>query len=174
MSYLVIAYPQLKPADFDQIQAFRKEHDYQFDLVEPHFTLVFPVPDFSADELISEIEKRIDGFPAFDFCLRCATINKDAFQDVYHTFLVPDEGLSKLIKLHDHLYGAKLFPHRSLDIDYIPHITVGNVKDAQACLQLVEKWNKEDFEIEGQITHLDLIHVENNSVETIHRFPLSV
>ena len=173
MALLVIAYPKFKQADFDRIQAFRLTYDFQYELVEPHFTLVFPLAaPWTADHLSAEIEKKIDGFSPFDFCLRCATINKDAFADLYHLFLVPDEGFSKILKLHDKLYDGKLFPHRSLDIDYIPHITAGNSKSSQECLEMVASWNDSEFEIWGKITHLDLIEAEGDRVRTLKQFIL--
>ena len=173
MALLVIAYPEFKQIDLDKIQTFRRAHDFQYELVEPHFTFVFPLTaPWTAENISNEIEKGIKDYPPFDFCLRCATINKDAFADLYHLFLVPDEGFSKILKLHDKLYEGKLFPHRSLDIDYLPHITAGNSKDSQECLAMVANWNSSEFEVWGRITHLDLIDSTKNRVQTVRRFQL--
>ena len=173
MPLLVVAYPEFKRADFARIQAFRKAHDFQYKLIEPHFTLLFPLAaPWTVGRLSTEIEKSIDGVSPFDFCLRCATINKDAFSDLYHLFLVPDEGFSKILKLHDKLYDGELLPHRSLDIDYIPHITAGNSTSARDCLEMVTHWNDSEFEIWGSITHLDLIEADRDRVRTLRRFKL--
>ncbi len=46
MALLVVAYPELSKSDYDRIQAFRQMHDpLYYDVVEPHFTIVFPVLD---------------------------------------------------------------------------------------------------------------------------------
>lgn len=173
MALLIVAYPEFKPVDLDRIQGFRKAHDVQYKLVKPHFTLVFPLgAPWAAENLSAEIEKGIQGIGRFEFCLRCATINKDAFADLYHLFLVPDEGFSKILKLHDKLYEGSLFPHRSIEIDYIPHITAGNSKNSRDCLDMVSSWNDGEFEIWGKIAHLDLIETDPDRVETIRRFQL--
>ena len=173
MSYLAISYPELEPNDFEKIQQFRKARDFQYKLIEPHFTLVFPTAGFQAQTFSAEITKQAAGTDPFDFCLRCATINKDAFSERYHIFLVPDEGFSKILKLHDQLYADQLSPYRSLDIDYVPHITIGNTKDPQLCLDMVNQWNQTDFEIWGQIKQLDLIESAEHQIRTVATLNLS-
>ena len=169
MPLLVIAYPELKRDDYQRIQVFRQQHDaLYYPMVEPHFTFVFPLPAvWQADPLIMEIEQQLSGTPSISFCLRCATLNKDAFKDYYHTFLVPDEGYSHVVKLHDKLYAHKLFPQRALHVDYIPHISVGNSPDPMKCLEMVAHWNQTDLAIGGHITKLDIVLYEANQVTTI-------
>ena len=44
MAYLVLAYPELTSESFDRIQSYRKDNDELFfNVVNPHFTIVFPV-----------------------------------------------------------------------------------------------------------------------------------
>jgi hypothetical protein len=98
MAYLVLAYPELRHEDFELIQDYRKNNDeLYFKIVNPHFTIVFPVFDVSQDEFINEIKQNSKDINKFDFTIRCATINKDAFNDYFHAFLVPDEGYSKFV-----------------------------------------------------------------------------
>src|SRR5688572_27047965 len=119
MAYLALAYPELTSENFDQIQDYRKRYDERFfKVVEPHFTIVFPVFDMSQDEFIREVKYQSHGFTKFDFVLRCATINKDAFSDYFHIFLVPDEGNSRIVKLHDKLYSGKLKDNLRLDLEF--------------------------------------------------------
>jgi 2'-5' RNA ligase len=174
MALLVLAYPEIAPSNYERIQEFRKLNDeLYYHVVEPHFTLVFPLPgDWKDETLITEIEKQIRGIQQFEFCIRCAALNKDAFSDTYHTFLVPDEGYSNILKLHDKLYSEKLFPHRKLQVDYIPHMGIGNSKDPLRCLEMVEYWNKTEFATEGRIAILDVANYENDSVQTIQRIYL--
>lgn len=174
MAFLVIAYPEISKADFRQIQKFRQQHDLSFRVVNPHFTLVFPVPDWKAEAFIEEITKQVRNFRSFEFCLRCATLNKDAFNDYYHVFLVPDEGYSHLIKLHDKLYTGSLFPHRALQVDFIPHVAIGNSRDPKKCLDMITYWNRRPFSITGRISVLDIIKYEKNVVETMKRIPLKM
>jgi len=172
MAFLVIAYPQLIKSDFQKIQTFRQKHDLSFRIVNPHFTLVFPVSDWKAEPFIEEIVKQSRNFRSFEFCLRCATLNKDAFNDYFHVFLVPDEGFSKVIKLHDKLYNGLLFSKRALQIDFIPHIAIGNSRDPQKCLEMISHWNHKPFAITGLIPILDIVTYEKNVVETMKRIPL--
>lgn len=174
MALLALAYPELCRSDYVQIQEFRKQHDeLYYHVVEPHFTLVFSVGNWQAEPFIAEIRKQAEGIRSFDFCLRCATVNKDAFGDYYHTFLVPDEGYSHIVKLHDQLHSDLLFSHRRLDVDFIPHIGMGNSKDPSGCIEMVRAWNDHDFAIPGRILVLDVVSFEDKVVRTIERLSLA-
>lgn len=108
----------------------------------------------------------------FDFIIRCATINKDAFSDYYHIFLVPDEGYSRIIKLHDKLYSDKLKNNLCLDLDFIPHIGIGNSIDKYTCKKMVDEWNEKDFSISGRITHLTIVNYKNSIVTELEDIEL--
>ena len=176
MALLVIAYPEITDRDYNCIQEFREHHDeLYYHVVEPHFTLVFPLRKkvkWETEAFIAEIRKQIRGVQAFEFCIRCATLNKDAFSDYYHAFLVPDEGYSKIVKLHDRLYADKLFPQRALFVDFVPHIGIGNAKDPLKCVEMVDSWNNHEFTVEGRVTALDVADHENDTVQTIQRISL--
>jgi hypothetical protein len=173
MSYLVIAYPVLKKTDFDKIQSYREINDKLFfNVVEPHFTIVFPVFDKTETQFIEEIKLKTIGIEKITFNLKCSTINKDAFSDNYHSFLVPDEGFSKIIKLHDKLYSDKLKENLRLDIDFIPHIGIGNSTDKHLCKTMVDEWNKTEFSIIGTIKELTIAKYENKTVTKIEKIEL--
>lgn len=168
MAYLVISYPELSWSDYNWIQRFRRENDpLYYSVVEPHFTLVFPVFDIEETAFVQEATKLLAGVNKIDFTLRCATINKDAFSDYYHILLVPDEGFSKIVKLHDRLYSGLFKSNLRLDIDFIPHIGIGNSLDKTVCKQWVDDWNSQDFEINGSINQIDIIEYDNNKVSTV-------
>ena len=174
MALLVLAYPEISKYDYERIQEFRKDNDeLNYRLVAPHFTIVFPLPvDLNGDTFVAEVVKQTRDFQAIDFIIRCAALNKDFSNEYYHTFLVPDEGYGKILKLHDNIYADMLFPFRLLQVDFIPHIGIGNSKEARKCLAMVEKWNKTEFAIPGRIERLDVASYENNTVQTIQRVPL--
>lgn len=173
MALLVLGYPEMSAADCSRIQVFRQVHDdLYYHVVEPHVTLVFPTFDWEAEPFVAETAKQLLGFRPFDFCLRCAVLNKDAFSDYYHTLLVPDEGYSQVVKLHDRLYADKLFSNRALHVDFIPHIGVGNSKNPQQCLQMIDSWNKDEFAIWGRMIALDVVRYEEDTVQTIQRLAL--
>ncbi|MBN8569182.1 MAG: 2'-5' RNA ligase family protein [Ignavibacteria bacterium] len=160
MKLLAVAYPELSEKDYDLIEKYRREHDSLYDIIRTHFTLVFPVRDFSEKIFTEEIKKQLQGIQPFSFTLRSATINKDAFTENYYAFLVPDEGHSNIIKLHDKLYSGRLSPYHRMDIDFIPHITIGNSINISACKKMVDDWNSNDFEITGRISSIDIVNYE--------------
>jgi 2'-5' RNA ligase len=170
MKLLVIAYPELTSHDFESIQNYRRGNDkLYYKTVNPHFTLVFPVDGFQPEDFRAEINEQISGTGIIPFVIRCATVSKDAFNDYYHTFLVPDEGLSKIVKLHDRLYSGKLYNHLRLDLDFIPHIGIGNSIDKIVCKKMTDEWNKKNFEIRGIINSADIVNYENETVTTIEK-----
>lgn len=173
MSYLLISYPDLDERDFASIQSFRKDHDaLYYSIVKPHFTFVFPVFDIPEETFIKEIKEKAKNTSCIPFVIRCATINKDAFSEMYHAFLVPDEGNSSLIRLHDKLYSGILKENHRLDIDFIPHIGIGNSNDPNVCKRMVASWNESDFEIKGTISTLTIVHYENNKVTDLDEMQL--
>ena len=167
-SLLVVNYPTISKDDLAWIQNIRQEYDeLNFRAIDPHFTLVFPLIDIDRATLISHIQQSIKDVQAFEFTLRCAILSNDAFSDYTHVFLVPDEGYSKIVKLHDRLYTAVLVDRLRLDIPFIPHIGIANSLNAQSCKELVDRLNSQQFEISGRIERLDLIWSEGDLVETI-------
>lgn len=168
MSLLVLAYPNLKEADYNWIQEFRKENDkLYFDVVEPHFTIVFPVFDKSKNEFIEEAKKQSKDYKNFDFEIKVAQVNKDSFQDCWHVFLVPEKGYGNIVKLHDKMYSGKLISNLRLNIDFIPHIGIGNSKEMMDCKNLVDKLNSSELSIKGSIEKLDVVIYEDNKIETL-------
>lgn len=172
-SLLIINYPRISPEDFNWIQSVRKQHDeLHQEIVDPHFTFVFPVFNFQAKAFINHIKQAIQEIEAFDFVLRCAVLGDDAFSDYTHVFLVPDEGYSSVVKLHDRLYTGILINELRLDIPFIPHIGIANSRNAQRCKQLVDELNAKSFEIRGKVEKLDVIWYENDKVDVIEQIPL--
>lgn len=172
MNLHVVAYPTLSPADYDRVQSVRKLYNGLFNIIEPHFTIVFSVPDMEASEFIEEIKVLSKGIAAIPFCMRCAVICKDSFSDNYDAFLVPDEGHSTLVKLHDRLYSQKLARHHRLDVSYIPHMSIAYSPDVHHVKDIVDNWNATEPPITGTISSLDIINYENRVITTIERVVL--
>jgi 2'-5' RNA ligase len=172
-SLLAIAYPNISPADLEWMQSLRQKHDALYmDIVEPHFTLVFPVFDIDEAKFVAHIEQQVREIEAFEFVIRCAVLGDDAFSDYTHVFLAPDEGYSNVVKLHDRLYTGLLTGELRLDIPFVPHIGVANSPDAKACKKLVDELNSKDFAIAGKIEIIDAIWYEDDKVGTIERILL--
>ena len=173
MALAVIAYPVLDKKDYRFIQDFRKQHDpLLYSVIEPHFTFVFPVKGMLKDDFTQEILKQSEGGGCFDFTIRCAVVNKDSFLEYSHTLLVPDEGFSSIVKMHDKLYSDLLIKEQRLDIDYIPHVGIGTSKDILQCKQMADELNKSQLEIKGLIKELTIVEFENNRIENQSIIPL--
>lgn len=172
MPHLAITYPSLAAGDLAWIQTIRQQHDPNFTLVAPHFTLVFHVFHQSATALSDHLRTALQGQQTIHFALRSALVVKDALSDNTHTFLVPDQGFGDLVKLHDKVYTGMLANELRLDIPYIPHITVATSPNATHCKRIADEINSEHVAIQGAITTIDLIEVANRTVTTVEQFLL--
>lgn len=172
MRLYVVAYPELEQADYKQIDDSRREYDRLYGMIDAHITLVFLVDDMTPEDFVAEVKKQAAGAKAFDITLRACTINKDSFSEHYFAFLVPDEGNSNIIKLHDKLYSGKLAHHHRMDIDYIPHILIATSLDKTVIMNIVNEWNAKDFEFKGRIKALDIIRFENGVTTLLDRVVL--
>ena len=173
MKYAVISYPKISKIDFDFVQNYRKVNDPKyFSMVDPHITFVFPIPNFSESEFIDEVARQSAGTAKFDFTIRCAMINQDASGEFFHEFLVPDEGYSHIVKLHDKLYSGKFFDNLRFDIDFIPHIGIGNSENVLTCKKNIDDLNSQSLIIEGSVQVLDIVKYENDKIETVETIEL--
>lgn len=173
MSLLVIAYPEIEKSDFDWIQKIRaKDDERYFNVVQPHFTLVFPVMDIAVNTFESHVKKVAKQFNEFYFVLRSAQIVKDSFSDYTDVFLVPEEGYRIFLRLHDLLYTGILENELRLDIPFIPHLGIANNLDPIKCRDLAEKLNSKGIEIVGKISTLSIVEYDFKSVRTIKEISL--
>jgi 2'-5' RNA ligase len=173
MFYLVIAYPKIEDKDLAWIQEYRKENDLRFfSVVNPHITFVFPTQGISQDDFTNEIKKQAEDIRKIDFEIKLATINKDSFGGYYHEFLVPEKGYSDIVKLHDKLYSNKLSEHLRFDIDFIPHIGIGNSDDPHISKNRIISINAQNISILGTIDQLDVVEYDNGVIKTIEKILL--
>ncbi len=173
MALLVLGYPTITEADRAWIQQVREQHDeLYYRVVDPHFTLVFPVFNMDRAAFTAHVAERVRGRRPIRFVLRCAVVVKDSFNAYTHVFLVPDEGHAEVVKLHDALYAGTLTPHLRLDIPFIPHVGVGNSTDPLACKRLADTLNGQDFCVEGVVDKVDVVWYEDNRVTPVATIPL--
>ena len=173
MAYLVVAYPNISGKDLNWIQEYRKNNDPRyFDIVNPHFTIVFAISDIAEEDFLTEIKRQVAGIKQFNFSLRVATINKDDSGECYHEFLVPDEGYSNIVKLHDKLYSGALSKYLRLDLDFIPHIGIGNSNDPLLSKKRVDELNAGILSISGSVDYVDVVKYDGGLVSTIERIKL--
>jgi hypothetical protein len=173
MAYLAVSYPKLSKEDLQWIQGYRKENDPRyFSVVDPHFTLVFGIADIDQETFITEVRKQVSGLKKFPFEIKVATLNQDDSGDYYHEFLVPDQGYSDIVKLHDELYSGVLSKYLRFDIDFIPHIGIGNSNGAMISKQRIDSLNLYGVGISGFIESVDVIEFKDGRVSTLERITL--
>lgn len=149
MYYALIHYLEKYP---EEIDLFRRSHDPRFDITKPHLTFVFPIKEkIDEDELIEHIKTIICEQKAFDFTLSGIQRSWDDL-----VFLLVDQGKDKIIKLHDDLYSNTLRPFLRADIEYIPHLTLGELKESKT----LEEAQKLNINFSTKLNRLTLIKRE--------------
>ncbi len=173
MALLVVGYPTLEAADYRRIQAFRADHDPQFRIVAPHFTLVFPVENVSEETLIAHVRRIAKPHPKIGFALRSAKLMPQMpGEESAPIFLVPDEGHGTLVQLHAQLYSGPLAEHLRHDIPFVPHITIGRNTDRATAQRLVAELNREELNMPGAIARLTVVRFVNGLVTNLVEAPL--
>jgi len=173
MQLLIVSYPELAQEDAEWLVSLRERHrELGHSVLPPHFTLVFPLSGMSKSTLARHIKERVVSSSRVQFALRSSILVKDDSSDNYFVMLVPDEGFSSIVKLHDRLYTDVLASALRLDIPFIPHVTIGYSVDVQACKNIVDTLNRENFEVQGEIFRLDLVKKENDQAWTVQQFDL--
>ncbi len=163
----VVSYPDFNEMGYPWIEEYRRLNDDFYPLLAPHFSFVFPVFDMDDTDFIEEIKTRAEGFGKIDYRIKCAIRNNDLTSDYWHVLLVPDEGFSKVVKLHDTLYAGKLKKYERLDLDFIPHVGIANSTDPKECKRMVDEVNGMDINIRGTINRLDIIQNKGHEISTI-------
>jgi 2'-5' RNA ligase len=172
MGLLAISYPDLKNGDLEWIQNIRSRFDPHYELVNPHFSLVFEVSDIKQDKFINHMRATCRNQSPIEFSLRSTTVTYSVGDEKYYLFLVPDEGNGEIIRLHDALYTGMLSKHLRLDIPYIPHITIGIFDEAGACKAAADEVNGERYEIWGKLDSVDIITLDGDNLESVQKISL--
>lgn len=84
-------------------------------------------------------------------------------------FLVPDEGFSDLVGLHDAPYTGPLRAELRLDLPFIPHFAVANATSAERCKNIVDDLNAQRREIHARVEKLDIIAYDGKKTWAIEQ-----
>ena len=103
MFYALVHYPDIDSSRIDQL---RKKYDPRVALIEPHITIVFPVPESVGEQqLLSHVERVLGGWQPFPIRLKGLLQSRDNY-----LVLLLAEGRADIIRLHDELYADALAP----------------------------------------------------------------
>jgi len=149
-----VAFPELATDDMRWLQLFREQHDPNFAKVDPHFTMVFGIRDLSKDVYLNHVAGVARLCRQIHFMCRYAMVGADDLDNTAYVFLVPDEGNAALSLLHDRLYRGPFKPFLRLELPYIPHISIGSMKDFALAKALCDELNGRQISFEGRISAL--------------------
>jgi 2'-5' RNA ligase len=173
MSLYVVGYPESQKGDRAWIEASRADFTgLEHDPVPPHFSLMFAVRGLEPVQLVDHMRSVVAGFQPVDCVIRCAIPFKDILSEHSYVFLVPDEGFSQIVRLHDALYSGRLASQLRLDVPFVPHVTLGFTNDPVYCKQAVDAINAERREIRGVIKALDLLEVDDVGIRQVGQIVL--
>ncbi len=171
MSNVILGYPIISKPDFDRIQSLRKTYDRLYEVVEPHFTFVFPTTKLSIEDLTEHTMLKSADTHKIAIILAKAIVIDDDSKTFSHTFLVPSDGEKEINELHDLLYTDSLASELRLDIPFVPHIGVGT-GDAAAMQKLADEINAQGVDIKGTIDTLTVASYDGKTVNDVEQIPL--
>ena len=174
MPIAIVAFPDLSHENYQWIDKLRQKYsELAYEPLNPHFTLVFPITDaISRKKTIKHVDRIEKQTKSIQFKIRCAVPSPDWISKRNYVFLVPDEGFSELIRLHDALYTNIFEPYLSRRISFIPHITIGHCDVPQLARKISLEINEENIEFTGAINQLDLLDNADGEWKTIQTFKL--
>lgn len=168
MALLAVTFPMLSPRDLEWIQQLRAEYDRQkYDLIDPHLTLVFPADRIAEGEFVEHVNTVCGRFSEISFVLRGALTLNAAFDERRYLFLVPEEGYTDLVQIHDALYAGVLAEELRADIPYVPHLTIGESENADIILNVADGINNSGIAIRGRTTEIDMLRLEGGKISRI-------
>jgi 2'-5' RNA ligase len=172
MRIAIIAVPQFAQDDLEWIDRIRSRYDPQRNLVAPHFTLVFPFEGDAVDAVLKHAAHVGSQTEPLRFVLRSALAVKDTFTTSSHVFLVPDEGFSDVVALHEDLKSGHRAATAPPDIPFTPHITVAAVQDREQANAVATELNAGGVAIAGTIFALAVLGLDGNAAIEISRIEL--
>lgn len=183
MYYCLVYFPKKETYGINKI---RIKYDRNYNLIEPHLTILFPVPSSVGEKrIIKHIENVLKERPPIK--IRFCGFKKSWD---HWLFLTLKEGENEIKKLYVELYSGFLSEYRRYDIEFIPHIGLGlfvkgdskyDPKNPSA-LTLDEKTYKQalsevelmDLDFQCTVDNLDLIELDDDftSIKTVSKFLL--
>ena len=103
------------------IDQIRRKYDPTADLIAPHITILFAIPDkIKKAFLVDHIEEILKHWKSFPIHIRGFEKSWD-----HWLLLVLKEGNTAIKKLYHEMYSGSLLAYKRDDIQFIPHISLG-------------------------------------------------
>lgn len=153
MMYALVHYPNV---DTRQINQLRMKYDPQAALIEPHITLMFPVPEaIEEDRLVRHLQGVLADWRSFPIHLQDVQVSSDD-----HLFLLIQEGNSSIIRLHDEIYTGLVADYLRKDLPFVPHLTLGVLgRDLKSRQRALEEARQMGIDAQCVFDRLSLVKV---------------
>ena len=160
MIYALIHYPAV---DTEQIDQLRRKYDPQFDLIAPHITIVFPLPQSIGEQnLIPHIEAVLHDWKPFPIRLRGLEKSWDDY-----LFLMLEEGSREIVRLHEELYTGPLADCRIVN-QFVPHLTLGVfTSDLKTYSHALKEADRLDLDYNCTLTKVHLVKVNDERTQIV-------
>jgi 2'-5' RNA ligase len=173
MTLFVIGYPELSTADDDWIEDIRRKHDPQFELIRPHFTLVFGMTDIDQHAAVDHVTGVAGWFGKVDFRISRVFVDTANSEGAAFLYLVPEVGHESLYALHERLNEGPLAGTRNHEATFVPHITVGRLDDPAEAQKQVSELNQNGIDIAGTVKSLTVARIDDVGLEEVATVPLA-
>lgn len=158
---VIVIFPKFEQLGL--IEQIRSEFDPLAASVKAHITLVPPFEnDISSEQLHSHIENAIQDIQPFHIALQSITGQEDEF-----LFLNVKRGNDKLIELRDALYSGVLATHFLPQYTYIPHLTVGRLRNKDLFLKAVTAAQEITTTFETQVNEISVYKIQCDGTRSI-------
>jgi 2'-5' RNA ligase len=172
-SIYTISYPEFAEESARFIEGFRHEHDLPYrEVVAAHFTLVFSSKGVCDAEYMNHVREVALSSKPIDFVCRYAMLGSDHLDESAYVFLVPDEGYSGISLLHDKLYRGVLSSALRLEVQYVPHITIGTLRNREEARALCDGLNRAGLSLVGRLSVLTVGALNGGKFENLASFEL--
>lgn len=159
----------LLPINSSEIDKFRKKFDPKVNVIAPHITLVFPLPNtITEKKLLAHVQKAISDAKPFNVCMEGIAKTHD-----HYLYLTIKEGSIEIESLHDQLYSGLLEPFLRKDLPYIPHCTVGYVGMNDGTLDEIKyevakiEAEKFSFRCDFMCNTVTILGIENTNTQRV-------
>jgi 2'-5' RNA ligase len=159
--FAVVHYPSL---DTQRINQFRRRYDPQVDLIEPHITLMFPVPESIGEKkLVNHLESVLRGQQPFPIHLQGLQRSRDDY-----LFLMIQEGRTDIIGLHNEIYTGVLANRIKGELPYVPHLTLGVfAKNANEYPEALEAAKRLDLDYRCVLDKIHLLKINDERTQIV-------
>ena len=161
LNYALVYFPNI---DTERINLLRKRYDPQVNLIEPHITLMFPVPEaIGENNLVNHVVSVLRNRQPFHVHLQGLERSSDDY-----LFLMVQEGKADITSLHDEIYTDVLVAYRKADLPYVPHLTLGVfAKNANEYPEALEAAKRLDLDYRCVLDKIHLLKINDYMTQIV-------